>query len=107
MIRRTAASIFWAVRSLWLCARSSGAAAEKHRATAFAVTDPPQLAHAVVHHHAAGDFGGAFQVVLGTGRDVVEDHFLGDGAGQQHLDAAFQFRSASSGSDRPRAAACV
>ena len=23
-------------------------------------------------------------------RDVVEDHFLGDGAGQQHLDAAFQ-----------------
>ena len=43
------------------------AAGEKRRAIAFAIIHAAQPAHAVFHHHAAGDFGRALQVVLRAG----------------------------------------
>ena len=71
-------------------AREIAAAGQERRAIALAIVHAAQPAHAVIHHHAAGDVAGPFQIVLRAGRNVVEDHFLGDRAGQQHLDAAFQ-----------------
>ena len=76
-----------------LCERSPARSfwdGKEHRTPALAITGPTQTAHAVVHDHAAGDFRGPLQVVLGPRGDVAVDHFFGQGAGQQDLDAAFQ-----------------
>ena len=80
---------FLAVRPQPLVAAGDG---QERRPRALAIAHPAQAAHAEVHDHAAGDVGGAFQVVLGAGRDIVKHHFFRDGAGQQHLDPALQFR---------------
>ncbi len=72
-------------------AKIGAAAGKERRAIAFAEIDAAHAAHAVIHDHRSGDVAGTFQIVLGAGGNVVERHFFGDRAGQQHLDAAFQF----------------
>ena len=62
----------------------------EYRAPALAIAGPAQAAHAVVHDHAAGDFRGPLQVVLGPRGNVAVNHFFRQGACQENLDAAFQ-----------------
>ena len=62
----------------------------KRAAIAFAIVDAAQPTHAEIHHHAAGDFGRPLEVVLRAARHVVEDHFFGHRAAQEHLDAALE-----------------
>ena len=58
-------------------------ARQKGRPAALAIVHPAQAAHAELHDHAAGDFGGALQIVLRAGRHVVENQLFGHRAAQQ------------------------
>ena len=75
-------------------------AAEEHLMLAAAVLDRAErIAHAVLRHHAAREFGRFFEVVRRTGRDVAELDLFRDAAGEQLLDRspASRFSFASDG----------
>ena len=63
------------------------------------------LAHAELAHHAARQAGGAFDVVRGAGRQVVEDQVLRGAAAHQHAQRPEQSRSPAP--PRPIARRCV
>ena len=65
-----------------------------------------RVAHAPLADHAAGQLGGALEVVAGAGRDLAEHDLFGDAAAEQDGDAGRSgSRASSCASRRPAAAA--
>ena len=71
---------------------AAGGRRQERRLVALTVVHASEAAHAELHHHASRHVGAAFEVVGGAGGNIVECDFFRDGAGEQDLDAAFQFR---------------